>query len=248
MASATTPIVTYAGHASIFELRIRCTQQTVPYVNHLHVAIERDGSWDNGQPSPTFWEVIDGLWNSWDGPWMQVHDRDRYKLTELWLGEVLDYDSSSGQPVPIYGDFHSLVDFTGLSGRVEGAQVDLTDHMPSYVAIYCLKQKDASPRNINGSLRLGPVAEEWTEDSDANRINAATKLVFQGQVDNLLVPVAVTAADGGNIANCTMVIMQKTPAAGMAAPWDFVAIPDRIKVRFGLGTQNTRKKTRNTYT
>lgn len=247
MASETTPINTHASHAVIFEFRVKLALGTSKFSNYIHVAVERDSGWDTGQPSPTFGEMMGGIWSTWDGAWLDYQSLD-VSLNLLRMSEVLDYANVGGQPAPVYGDFHEKVDFTGFPGVHVGQFSSSIEYMPSFVSIYVLKQADASPFNVNGSLRLGPVSEEWTVFPDKNRLESGAQSTINTRVQDLLTGVSVTAADGGNVALATMVIMRKTPAVGMAAPWDFVAIPDRLKTRFGLGTQNTRKKTRNTYT
>lgn len=247
MASATTPIQTHASHAVIYEFRVRCLYGGVAYVTYLHVDITRDGAWDVGQPAPTFFEVIDALWDEWWKVWMEHHTVG-FTLASLRLSEVTDFELVGGGPRAIYGAFHEMTDFTGLAGPIVGQTSGTHPVMPSFVSIYCLKQKDASPRNINGSLRLGPVVEAWTDHLTDNRLNASAQATWQTAVNDLLNVRAVTAADGGNIVDCQMVIMQRTIAVGGADPWNHVAIPDRIRVRFGLGSQKTRQRSANTYT
>lgn len=249
MASPTTPIGTHADHAVIFEWRQTVRQATFDFTNYLHFAVTRSGGWDLGEPSPTFFEFMNGLWTCVHSPWMNFHGTGVLSLIKARCSEVLDYTNVGGQPVPDYGDFCELVDFTGFDDITTSEQTVgyPTDYYPNYVSIYCLKQKDDTPRNINGSLRYGPVLSSWGVPGDPNQLDTTTRGNLQTAMNGMLADFQVTAADGGNVINVQLVIMRKKPAVGMAAPWDFVAIPDRIKVRLGLGTQNTRKKTRNTY-
>lgn len=246
MASPSTPIETHASHAVIYEWRIkRKIDANRKFSTYLHVRVERDGSWDVGEPAPTYFEFIDGIWDEWNAPFMASY-QTAFLLDSLRVSEVTDYTIVAGQPAPTYGEFYEMTNFTGIAGPTFGQGGPGNPYLPDYVQIFILKQADASPRNVVGSIRMGPVQEDWTITT-GNRLEDSTQAAFQANINDLLTPRAITAADGGNIINCSIVIMRKTPAVGTAAPWSHVIAPDRYKVRFNVGTQNTRKKVRNTY-
>jgi hypothetical protein len=249
MASPTTPITTYAGHAAVYESRHQVTLDTRSFSTYLHFTATRDGSWNGANPSPTFFELMDAIWTCVHSPWMDFHATGILSLTKLRVSEVTDINLGAGQPVPVYGDFCELVDFTGFFDDVTSVQTVgyPTAYYPSYTSIYALKQKDASPRNINGSLRYGPVLVNWAVANDPNRLDGTIKADLQSALELMIAGFQVTASAGGNTVDVQLGILRKTPAIGLGAPWNFMAVPDRIKVRHNLGTQNTRKRTRNTY-
>lgn len=241
--SVISPIPTYDDHASVLEFTFRGSYQNIPLSYYLHFLVVRGSVWDEMNAPPSYGDWLDQYWTSAKTSYFAANNRD-FVAVSISLHEVLDTElAGDGTTRTVLGD----------GATVPLNQTSLTnpdsEMMPSYVSVYVQKRSHQIPNDVVGSVRFGFVPESFTEKAfGSSRLTQIAKNYYQGIANGLIVSFPTTEPVDGNEISSRMGILKKKDAIGTASPWLHTYGVDEMRVRYGLGTQNTRKRVRNTYT
>ncbi len=236
-----------SGHPIIVEFVVaKHDSNLIPYLNVLHYRFEEGTGYDGGQDPPNWGDVEDAMWDVLSPFFLDTYP-PALVMDYLDVRVVDDaHLDTHGQVRLDYGDTATVI-AADLDPNF-GGSVTVPTLLPSYCQIFFRKKVAHSPKDILGSIRLGPVGDNWVTGGTEQRLDPSYQATFQTLADALLDPVSIAASGGSsNTLTATLGLLQKKLVVGTGTPWSFCPAVEELKCRFGLGTQNTRKRVRGTY-